>query len=281
MADKMLVRLKPYDPKRRHVMQSYTHAPSALRFEAARGWYRVDASIAAYLKTVPQLENDPDSPMAFDVVTEDQGKQLDERETRSKEQRASASNPTDLDHTPHDLTTADLHQHGHRGPTEPQTRADAPTAGLRRDGAVEPGKPPHYAADDPKGYRKLIHREDLPDITSAVPGPPPVTGALPGGSKKATADEPNEPTPAPPVLPYGAPPFGAPGAPASGSYGNYPPPGYGDPESLKTHIEKVDATMKEEARTNVRQPQSAQSDTQVQPRHATSQRPPAPTKDEK
>lgn len=274
MADKMLVRLKPYEPKRRHVIQSYTHAPSGLQFLAARGWYRVDASLAAYLKTVPQIENDPDSPMAFDVVTEDQGKQLDEREARSKEQRASASNPTDLDHTPHDLTTADLHQ-SHRGPTEPQTRADAPTPSLRRDGAVEPGKPPHYAADDPRGYRKLIHKEDLPDITSPVPGPPPVTGGLPGG-KRATAEEPNEPALAPPALPYGmVPPPGV-----NAGYGNYPPPGYGDPESLKTHIEKTDATMKDEAQASARSPQGQQ--TQVMPRHTTSQRPPGPpTKDEK
>jgi hypothetical protein len=242
MADKMLVRLKPYDPKRRHVMQSYTHAPSGLRFEAARGWYKVDASIAAYLKTVAQIENDPDSPLAFDVMTDDQALEVDEREEVQKQQKASAANPNELDQTPSDLTTADLHTTARRGVTEPQTRADAPTPGLRRDGAVQPGAPPHYAADDPRGYHKVVHKEELPDIQAAIPGPPPVVGAIAGGGRKASADDPHEPTPmSPPMMPG----MGAPN-PAVG-FGNCPPPGYGDPESLEAHVAKTSKAMQEEA----------------------------------
>ncbi len=38
----LLVRLKPYDKRRRHVMKIYVHGPSSKKFEERKGWYKVD-----------------------------------------------------------------------------------------------------------------------------------------------------------------------------------------------------------------------------------------------
>jgi len=61
-----LVRLKPHDPKKGHVIRRYT--AFAVRFEEARGWYKVSDEVAAYLSTVHQRPSDEDSPLAFDVL---------------------------------------------------------------------------------------------------------------------------------------------------------------------------------------------------------------------
>ena len=50
MTDTLLVRLKPYDPRRGHVLRRYTYA--GIKFHEERGWYRVSKDVAAYLKTV-------------------------------------------------------------------------------------------------------------------------------------------------------------------------------------------------------------------------------------
>ena len=96
----MLVRLKPYNPKRGCVMRKYTHGPSGKRFEENCGWYKVDAGLAAYLKTVRQISGDPESADAFDVCTEAEAKRIDEREKKSKDRK----DPNEAT----DLTTSDL-----------------------------------------------------------------------------------------------------------------------------------------------------------------------------
>lgn len=98
----MLVRIKPYNPKRGHVLRKYTHLPTGKRFEENAGWYKVDAGLANYLKGVHQIASDPDSQFAFDVCTEAEAKRIDEREKKSKERK----DPNEAN----DLTTSDLHR---------------------------------------------------------------------------------------------------------------------------------------------------------------------------
>ena len=48
MTDTLLVRLKPYDPRRGHVLRRYTYA--GIKFQEERGWYRVERPVAEYLR---------------------------------------------------------------------------------------------------------------------------------------------------------------------------------------------------------------------------------------
>ena len=108
-----LIRLKPHDAKKGHMVRRYT--AFGVRFEEARGWYKVSDEVAAYLATVHQTPGDEDSPLAFDVCTEDEAKRVEAAEKKKAEERARAAEPNVAD--PHDvstksadLTTADLPQ---------------------------------------------------------------------------------------------------------------------------------------------------------------------------
>jgi len=123
-----LVRLKPFDPKKGHVIQRYT--AFSIRFEERRGWYKVSDEVATYLATVRQTPGDEDSPLAFDVCTDEEAQRMEAAEKKKAEERARAAepnvaNPYDISAKPTDLTTADL----------PQTQAKAArneTRGQRR-----------------------------------------------------------------------------------------------------------------------------------------------------
>lgn len=99
-----LVRLKPYDPKRGHLLQRFMFAGH--RFLESRGWYEVPAALAAQLEVLkqpPGRNRHPDDvPLAFDVVDKAEAKQIDKRESREKD-RQTADEPVDL-------TTSDLHR---------------------------------------------------------------------------------------------------------------------------------------------------------------------------
>jgi len=119
-----LVRLKPYDPKRGHVIRRYT--AFSIRFEEARGWYKVADEVAAYLATVHQVPGDEDSPLAFDVCTEEEAQSLETAEKKKAEERARAAEPNvaqpyDVSVRAGDLTTTDL-------PQARTTRAEARAA---------------------------------------------------------------------------------------------------------------------------------------------------------
>lgn len=106
-----LVRLKPHDPKKGHVIRRYT--AFAIRFEEARGWYKVADEVAAYLATVHQRPNDEDSPLAFDVCSEEEAQRVETAERKKAEERARAAEPNvaapyDVSARSPDLTTADL-----------------------------------------------------------------------------------------------------------------------------------------------------------------------------
>ena len=112
-----LIRLKPFDPKKGHIIRRYT--VSGTTFEERKGWYRVSDHAAAYLATVHQIADDEDSPMAFDVCTQDDAKRIDAAERRKAEERARAAEPNvamarDVTALAGDLTTADLRDPGRR-----------------------------------------------------------------------------------------------------------------------------------------------------------------------
>ena len=120
-----LIRLKPYDPKKGHVIRRYT--AFGVRFDEARGWYKVSDEVAAYLASVHQRPGDDDSPAAFDVCTDDEAKAMEAVEKKKAEERARAAEPNvaqphDVSARPADLTTADL----------PHPRSARATAGSRR-----------------------------------------------------------------------------------------------------------------------------------------------------
>lgn len=119
-----LVRLRPLDAKKGHIIHRYT--AFATTFEEHRGWYRVSDQVAAYLATVHQVPNDEDTPLAFDVCTQDEAQRIDLAEKKKAEQRARAAEPNvatarDLTAIGGDLTTADLRDPGRRSRTTAAT----------------------------------------------------------------------------------------------------------------------------------------------------------------
>jgi hypothetical protein len=106
-----LIRLKPLDAKKGHIIRRYTAFSTT--FEEHKGWYRVSNEVAAYLATVHQVPNDEDTPLAFDVCTQDEAKRIEAAEKKRAEERARAAEPNvttprDITVVGGDLTTADL-----------------------------------------------------------------------------------------------------------------------------------------------------------------------------
>jgi len=85
----LLVRLKPYDHRRGHVLRRYTYA--GIKFQVERGWSRVEKPVGEYLRTVHQLSGDSYSPLAFDVCTEEEAKAIDATETEASKVKRSAT----------------------------------------------------------------------------------------------------------------------------------------------------------------------------------------------
>jgi hypothetical protein len=105
----MLVRIKPYDPNRGRLVRRYT--AFSTRFDEKRGWYRVGDDVAQYLSTVHQVAGDEDSPLVFDVCTEEQAREIEEADRRRAQERAQAVAPNVArpnDTSTSGLTTADL-----------------------------------------------------------------------------------------------------------------------------------------------------------------------------
>jgi hypothetical protein len=85
----LLVRLKPYDPRRGHVLRRYTYA--GIKFHEERGWSRVEKPVGDYLRTVHQLPSDSYSPLAFDVCNEEEAKAIDAAESDASKVKRSAT----------------------------------------------------------------------------------------------------------------------------------------------------------------------------------------------
>ncbi len=93
MTEMMLTRLKPFNPKRGYTLRRFS--VFGIRFDHDRGWYRVDQNVATYLKTVHCDNNNPDSPLAFDVYAEEEARGVVERERLAKLKRGEVKSPID------------------------------------------------------------------------------------------------------------------------------------------------------------------------------------------
>jgi hypothetical protein len=106
--DTMLVRLKPYDPRRGHVLRRFTYA--GVKIHEERGWHRVTKAVADYLRGVHQVANDEYSPLAFDVCTDEEAKALDVRDEVETKVRRSATDEVRLSVARSDQPSAISHQ---------------------------------------------------------------------------------------------------------------------------------------------------------------------------
>jgi hypothetical protein len=104
----LLVRLKPYDPRRGHRLRRFTYR--GIKFQEERGWYRVDKTVADYLRQVRQVASDEHAPLAFDVCTADEARALDAREKDAATPRKTADDDIKLSEARADsaVTTGDL-----------------------------------------------------------------------------------------------------------------------------------------------------------------------------
>jgi len=118
--DTMLVRLKPFNRKKGHVLRCYTYR--GIRFFERRGWTRVRKEIADYVQTVHQIPDDEDSPLAFDTCSEGEAKAIDKREAQEAQVKTPAEQAKDVAEARDesaakaggDLDTADLPQNRRR-----------------------------------------------------------------------------------------------------------------------------------------------------------------------
>lgn len=124
----MLVRIKPYNPRRGHVLRRFTYAHprtgTRYRFDDSRGWYTVPTEVARVLEGVHSRYEDLDSPLAFDVCTKEQAIALDQRETVEEEPKAK--------------------------PTRARSAVDAKPADDTAGKAPEPTKPEPEPEKDPE-----------------------------------------------------------------------------------------------------------------------------------
>jgi len=90
----MLVRLKPYDPRRGHLLRRFTYR--GIKFQVERGWYRVEEPVADYLREVRQVSSDEHSPLAFDVCSEAEARSVEEKETEAANTRKAATDDIKL-----------------------------------------------------------------------------------------------------------------------------------------------------------------------------------------
>lgn len=99
--DVLWVRLKPYNEKKGYKLKRYL--AFGLRFDEPEGWYKMrrtitlaspegnrDVDLGAYLRSVRNDNDDLDSPLAFDVMSEAEARQLDADERKAAELRAKA-----------------------------------------------------------------------------------------------------------------------------------------------------------------------------------------------
>lgn len=94
---KMLVRVKPHNPKKGQTMRTHSRIYDGARatFVEGKGWYDVSHALAEELRSVRCSDMDPDSNLAFDVCTPREARRVDEREEQALEQetRAPAKRP--------------------------------------------------------------------------------------------------------------------------------------------------------------------------------------------
>jgi hypothetical protein len=92
------VRIKPYNERRHQLLRRFSIY--GMRFEEARGWYIVPSEIelangkvvnlAEVLRNKRVDNEDANSPLAMDVMTEQEAKSLDEAQRKEAEERKAA-----------------------------------------------------------------------------------------------------------------------------------------------------------------------------------------------
>jgi hypothetical protein len=137
MEKSMLVRLKPHDPKKGLLLKQYTY--QGIRFQAGRGWYRVDGEVAAYLEEVHSVPGDEDTPLAFEVCTPDEARALDEKDRKAARQVLPAEEALDVSHVGGEQS---------RAKSRPSPDRDDAPRRQRRDSDRLPENAQADAADD-------------------------------------------------------------------------------------------------------------------------------------
>lgn len=128
--DTLFVRLKPFDPRRGHLLRRYTYR--GIKFQDERGWYHVPQDVGEYLRTVHQVSGDEHSPLAFDVGTEAEAKALDAKDKESSVHRRLASEAITLSLPREGAATADDTATSTDLPEEP-IKGAAQRTGTRKD----------------------------------------------------------------------------------------------------------------------------------------------------
>lgn len=115
----LLVRLKPHDPRRGHVLRRYTYR--GIKFHEERGWYRVEKAVGEYLRTVRQVPGSEHAPLAFDVCTDDEARSLDAKEKEAAVTRKAATDEIKVSPARGEgaVTTEDLPEAATVSPGEP------------------------------------------------------------------------------------------------------------------------------------------------------------------
>jgi len=152
----MFARLKPFNPKRGYKVRRYS--VFGIRFDHDKGWYKVDPNVAEYLKTVHCDNNDPDSPLAFDVCTEVEARDLVEAERKAALKRGEIQSPID--------TASDMRIDSRSEREEAATRRSK----AEQVGAIDPNEP--APTPEPTGD---LTTADLPQPPPVEPTPEPTT----------------------------------------------------------------------------------------------------------
>ena len=126
--DTLLVRLKPFDPRRGHVLRRYTYA--GIKFQEERGWYRVERPVAEYLRAVREVPSDRYAPLAFDVCTEAEAKALDAGESEAAKVKRNATDDLKVTTARGTVTTDDVPKNTPPVSTPPPAKDD--DAGSKR-----------------------------------------------------------------------------------------------------------------------------------------------------
>jgi len=162
--DTYLVRLKPHNPRRGHVLRRYTYR--SIKFQEDRGWYRVDRKIADYLRGVRQIAGNEHSPLAFDVCTPQEAHVIDAREQEAAHPRKAAGDDIDLSTPREDDVPGEPLPKGAHGkviggsgdePLRLTARDQSPP-----DGNAQREPPPHIGILDKPGERPGEIRESRP-----------------------------------------------------------------------------------------------------------------------
>jgi hypothetical protein len=141
-AEVIFVRIKPRNKQKGLRMRRFR--VFALQFNESQGWYKVSrwmsgevggapnaprvqlVDMREYFANVRNTENE-DSPLAFDVCTEEQAKAIDEAERKAAEPRRKSANPTDLTTSDVRPAAVDATKRGPGRPRKPRPDAAAAT----------------------------------------------------------------------------------------------------------------------------------------------------------